>query len=379
VSGDGKRVRVSKESGHVVEHSNEMNYMFRLSEFKEKLRGYLSENVITPKKYTEALFNQIDTLTDLSVSREAKRISWSIPVPGDPDQVVYVWLDALVNYLTVAGYPHDTQKLAQCWPADVHVVGKDILRFHAIYWPAFLMAAGLPLPKRILCHGHWLVSGRKMSKSVGNVVDPVDCMEKYTRDGLRYFLLREGVPGSDCSVNMALVTKYVNSELANTLGNLYQRMMPFNKKLAYPRYGEVRSDLSESDKQFLARLDAVRGECDEHYEAFNFYNGIQTVMGVLRMANNIVQDMKPWDLVKSGEAKDAQLLQKVLFLVYESLRISGILLQPIVPDVSAKLLDKLNVERGERLAYNARVDYGVEAGATEKRLSNDTSIIFKRL
>jgi methionyl-tRNA synthetase len=299
-------------------------------------------------------------------------------VPNDPSQIIYVWLDALVNYLTVAGYPHDMAKFSKLWPADVHIVGKDILRFHAIYWPSFLMAAELPLPKRILCHGHWLVNNRKMSKSIGNVVDPFDCIEKYTKDGLRYFLLREGVPSSDCNVNLSLFTKYINSELANTLGNLYQRLLPFNKKLAYPAYAEVQADLNEGDTEFLRKLDSIQGECAEHYEAFNFYNGIQAVMGVLRVANNIVQDLKPWNLVKSADEKDAMLLKKMLFMVYESLRVSGILLQPIVPDLSKKILDKLSVGQGERLAKNARVDYG-DATKSERRLSSEASIIFKRL
>ncbi len=290
-----------------------------------------------------------------------------------------MWLDALVNYLTVAGYPHDMSKFSKLWPADVHIVGKDILRFHAIYWPSFLMAAELPLPKRILCHGHWLVNNRKMSKSIGNVVDPFDCIEKYTKDGLRYFLLREGVPSSDCNVNLSLFTKYINSELANTLGNLYQRLLPFNKKLVYPTYADVEADLNEGDKEFLRKIDSIRVECGEHYDAFNFYNGIQAIMGVLRVANNIVQDLKPWDLAKSTDEKDAILLKKILFLVYESLRVSCILLQPIVPDLSKKALDKLNVSQEERFAKNACVDYGEKGERKEKRLSSETSIIFKRL
>ena len=298
-------------------------------------------------------------------------------MPNDPSQIIYVWLDALVNYLTVAGYPNDMAKFKKLWPADVHVVGKDILRFHAIYWPSFLIAAELDLPKRILCHGHWLVNNRKMSKSIGNVIDPVSCLEKYTRDGLRYFLLREGVPGSDCSININMFSKYINSELANTLGNLYQRLLPFNSDLVYPSYGDIESSLTHEDNEFLARLDSLRNDCDEHYEAFNFYNGIQEIMIVLRSANSLVQVHKPWELIKSKEGKENERLRKLLFLVFETLRVTCILLQPIVPDISQNVLNKLNISEFERLFEHATVEFSNKEPT--KKLSSDTSIIFKRL
>ena len=265
--------RYAIESGHPTEWISETNYMFRLSAFKAQLRELLaSGQFITPVKYQEILHAQIDSLEDLSVSREASRVKWGLPVPDDPQQIIYVWLDALVNYLTVVGYP-DTTKVNQTWPPDYHVIGKDILRFHAIYWPAFLMAAGLPTPKRLFCHGHWLVDNRKMSKSVGNVIDPFECLAKYGKDGLRYFLLREGVPDTDSNVNEDKLVNVVNAELSNTLGNLYQRCLPFNRLEVYPQWQRVRHIMTAHDLELVDRLDKLASLCSEDFERFNFYKG----------------------------------------------------------------------------------------------------------
>ena len=164
-------------------------------------------------------------------------------------------------------------KFNTLWPADYHIVGKDILRFHAIYWPAFLTAANLKLPKQILCHGHWLMNGRKMSKSIGNVVDPFDAINKYTKDGLRYFLLREGVPDSDSNLSEATCMQFVNQELSNTLGNLYQRCLKFNRSGEYPSFHSVKSLLRSEDLELIEKLDRIADECNEDFEAFNFYKG----------------------------------------------------------------------------------------------------------
>lgn len=195
---DNKTIKVSLESGNPVEWSEEDNYMFKLSAFREELLNWLDSNpcVIEPTKFqTLNRLNIENDLPDISVSRPASRLHWGIPVPGDSSQTIYVWLDALVNYLTVAGYPHDNSYL----PIDCHVIGKDILKFHAIYWPAFLLAAGLELPKKYICHSHWMVDGTKMSKSKGNVIDPFKMKERYGVESLRYYLLREGVPHMDGS------------------------------------------------------------------------------------------------------------------------------------------------------------------------------------
>lgn len=195
---DGKTIKVSIESGNSVEWSAEENYMFKLSAFKKDLLQWLDSNpdVIQPKKFhTLNRLNIEQHLADISMSRPTNRLQWGIPVPGDSSQTIYVWLDALVNYLTVAG----RSKSGSFWPIDCHVIGKDILKFHAIYWPAFLLAAGLDLPRKYICHSHWTVEGTKMSKSKGNVISPFEMKEKYGRESLRYYLLREGVPHMDGS------------------------------------------------------------------------------------------------------------------------------------------------------------------------------------
>lgn len=193
---DGKTIKVSSESGHPVEWSEEENYMFRLSSFVEPLKAWLEKNdqVIRPKIFHDLVLHQLSKgLHDISISRPSSRLHWGIPVPNDSSHTIYVWLDALVNYLTIVDYPNCGSK----WPIDCHVIGKDILKFHAIYWPAFLLAAGLELPRKYICHSHWTIDDIKMSKSRGNVVDPYEMKKDYGVESLRYYLLREGVPHHD--------------------------------------------------------------------------------------------------------------------------------------------------------------------------------------
>lgn len=248
----GATVKVSRETGHKVEKVSEENYKFRLSAFQDRLLEWLdnSPDVIVPRsRHNEVRAAVQAGLRDVSVSRLSEKIQWAIPVPGDQLHCVYVWLDALTNYLTCAGYPGDVQ---ETWPADYHIVGKDILKFHAIYWPAFLMAAGLPLPKRIVAHAHWTVDRVKMSKSLGNVVDPNEIMTKYGADFVRYFLLREGVLNDDGDFNVGLLEDRVNSELADTLGNLVSRstakaFLPDGKLPTRPQ------QFTQDDQELIAR------------------------------------------------------------------------------------------------------------------------------
>nr|XP_006633102.1 PREDICTED: methionine--tRNA ligase, mitochondrial [Lepisosteus oculatus] len=234
----GRPIKVSLESGHKVDWVKEENYLFRLSAFRAPLRAWLAESpqAVRPERFHAAALRWLqEELPDLSVSRQRDRLQWGIPVPGDPSQTIYVWLDALVNYLTVAGYPHSC---AEWWAAAHHVVGKDILKFHAIYWPAFLLAAGLPLPQALYVHSHWTAGGQKMSKSLGNVVDPLERCQDFTADGMRYFLLRQGVPDSDCDYYDDKVVKLLNAELADSLGGLLSRCTApaLNPRQVYPSF-----------------------------------------------------------------------------------------------------------------------------------------------
>ncbi|XP_031350428.1 methionine--tRNA ligase, mitochondrial-like [Photinus pyralis] len=228
VNSNGERTLVSLESGHPVEWTEEQNYMFTLSKFQKELMKWLSKNdgVVKPKKYQKILWDMIsnEELADVSISRPSSRVHWGVKVPGDDTQTVYVWLDALVNYLTVAGYPDiESETFNNIWPPEVQVIGKDIIKFHGIYWPSFLLAANLELPKTLFCHSHWTVDDEKMSKSKNNVVSPFNRSLLYTCDGLRYFLLREGVAHSDGNYSDTKLTRILNSELADTLGNLLSR------------------------------------------------------------------------------------------------------------------------------------------------------------
>lgn len=370
---------VSKESGHIVERLSEVNYLFRLTEFKEKLRIYLNNNVIIPNdKYKQYLLDQISGISDLSVSREMKRVSWGIPVPGDSTQVIYVWLDALVNYLTVAGYPDNNEKMKKLWPPDCHICGKDIIKFHAIFWPAFLFAADLEPPKNILCHGHFLMDGKKMSKSLGNVIDPFEFRNKFTTDGIRYILIRDGIPSTDNNINLNSVFNTINADLSNTFGNLFQRCSApaVNSKRVYPSFNEIEDYLTEDDRKLIVKLNDLRVVCNELYENFNFYEVPHKVMATLRELNVLVQESKPWILVK--DEKKINELNKLFFLTFETLRICSILLSPIIPNFSKKLLDYLNVNANLCNYENAIVDVKRTKSKQLKENINQ-EVIFKRI
>ncbi|KAH6939132.1 hypothetical protein HPB50_016104 [Hyalomma asiaticum] len=339
---DGTSQKVSVESGHPVEWMEEKNYLFRLSHFQGDLVHWLrsSEGVVKPAKFQKLLMHWIDAgLQDLSLSRQSTRVHWGIRVPEDGSQTIYVWLDALVNYLTVSGYPDKNHT----WPPDCHVIGKDILKFHGIYWPAFLMAAGLEPPRSILCHSHWTVNDEKMSKSKGNIVCPYKKVDKYTADGIRYFLLKEGVPHSDGNFNNTKVQRLLNAELADTLGNLLSRCTAplVNKHQMFPSYDAEAFESYANGQKILDQLHDLCDKVKDKYLEGNIYQGIDEVMTVLRQSNALVQDAKPWELAKSksGETR----LNAVLHVALEVLRVSGIVLQPVIPVLATRILDKLQV------------------------------------
>ena len=317
-----------------------------------------------------------DLQPDLSISRPRNRLHWGIPVPEDPKQTIYVWLDALINYLTAAGYP-DTMTN---WPPDCHVIGKDILKFHAIYWPAFLMAANLDLPKRILCHSHWTVDDTKMSKSKGNVVDPIQLIDPYTTDGVRYFLLRDGVPHSDGNFNPNKMTNYLNAELCNTLGNLLSRLTS-TKLNNVQRIPQVEFDihspcLSELAKELLHELKELPHKVKRHYAEFDFYLGIDAILKTLITTNNYIQHEQPWVLKKTNVDR----LNYVLLLSLESLRISSILMQPIVPNVSTQLMEKLGIPNDDIAWCDAeKFCWDTDILKSSKNFPIDKRILFDRI
>uniref|UniRef100_A0A182T4K1 Methionine--tRNA ligase, mitochondrial n=1 Tax=Anopheles maculatus TaxID=74869 RepID=A0A182T4K1_9DIPT len=290
----------------------------------------------------------------------------------------YVWLDALVNYLTVAGYPKEGFHAR--WPPTVQVLGKDILKFHGIYWPAFLLAAKLEPPRQLLVHSHWTVDNQKMSKSKQNVVDPNECAELYTHEGLRYFLLREGVAHSDGNYSDTKILRVLNSELADTLGNLLSRCCgkALNAASVYPAINmEAFEALKQIDatKRMLEALEEMPDKTLNHYRNFNFYLVIDTVVHLLHTANNFFETTAPWKLKKSDNPADRAKLSTILSITMEVLRQAGIVTQPIVPGLSAQLLDKLHISHSAR-RWN---DLSVNLRSQDTPLSADECILFRRI
>jgi len=327
-------------SGAPVEWVEEESWFFRLSAYADKLLAHYAKNpdFVTPEKYLNEITAFVKRgLADLSISRAT--LAWGTPVPGDPKHVMYVWVDALTNYITATGFPDDGPR-AKFWPADAHVIGKDITRFHAIYWPAFLMSAGLPPPRQIVVHGFLFNRGEKMSKSVGNVVSPASLVKAYGLDPVRYFFLREVPFGQDGSYSHEAIVARRNADLANDIGNLAQRslsMIARNCAAAVPDPREAAP--APEDLAMLARADALLGEARRHMKSFLIHLYVGAVFDVVAEANRYFANAAPWALAKSDPAR----MRLVLYVTAEVLRIAAILLQPIMPDSMGKLLDLLNV------------------------------------
>ncbi|XP_023231761.1 methionine--tRNA ligase, mitochondrial-like isoform X1 [Centruroides sculpturatus] len=369
--------KVSSETRQPVEWMKERNYMFTLSKFTDELLYWLKGDVIHPKIFADKCKAWIvEGLNDLSISREKSRCNWGISVPNDNSQIIYVWLDALVNYLTAGGYP----KANFTWPVDCHIIGKDILRFHGIYWPAFLIAAGLEPPRSVLCHSHWLVNDEKMSKSKGNVIDAQEIISKYKGDSLRYFLLREATLPSDANYNEVKLQRTLNSELANTLGNLLSRCSApaINKKQIFPQFHQEKC--SEMGNDLIKSVLSMPNVVKEDFLKGNFYIGINKIMDCLHKTNAFVEHQKPWELAKSEEK--CYELDTVLHIALETLRISGILLQPVIPNISNILLTKLGVSIKDRMWTHLECFPHINNNLhnlSGKNLGNEKVILFNKI
>ncbi|XP_015110982.2 methionine--tRNA ligase, mitochondrial [Diachasma alloeum] len=382
---DGSAIKISSASGNPVEWMEEENYKFRLSSFQDDLRHWLrNEKSVQPAKYHRILSNWVEEgacLEDLSVSRPATRAPWGVKVPNDDSHTVYVWLDALINYLTVLGYPEDNYK--KFWPPTVQVIGKDILKFHGVYWPAFLIAAGMEPPRTLLCHSHWTVNNEKMSKSKGNVVAPSKAAETFTPDGLRYFLLREAVPHSDANYSEEKIRKILNAELADTLGNLFSRCMgrAVNPRGVIPEASMSHKDVlgTEEAENLVESLHCLPALAQEAYEAYNFHQVVDAVMGTLRCANKMIEHHKPWALVRLDDDASLDKLEAVLALGLESTRVSALILHPIIPRLTENLLYHLQIPTDSRQWRNTEFSRSgrVTEGFAQKRLNS--LIFFKRI
>ncbi|MCB9948751.1 MAG: methionine--tRNA ligase [Rhodospirillaceae bacterium] len=335
---DGRKLA---PSGAEVEWVEEPSYFFRLSAFQQPLLDHYERHpdfILPESRRNEVVAFVKGGLRDLSVSRTT--FDWGIPVPGDDAHVMYVWLDALTNYITAVGYPDVTDpRFERFWPADLHMVGKDILRFHAVYWPAFLMAAGVALPKRVFAHGWLLNRGTKMSKSLGNVISPYDLKDQYGLDQSRYFLLREVSFGSDGYISHEAMVHRINGDLANDFGNLAQRVLAMiqrNCAAKVPQPGEfTTADRTMLDRCGESLLVQVRDDIDR--QAFN--RALETVWAAIADANRYIDEQAPWTLRKTDPARMAT----VLYVVAECVRRLAILVQPVMPDAMARMLDQLAV------------------------------------
>jgi len=347
-------------SGAECEWVEEPSYFFKLSAWGDRLLAFYEKNpdfILPHTRRNEVVSFVKSGMHDLSVSRTA--MNWGVAVPNEPKHVMYVWLDALTNYMTGVGYP-DTQSASykKFWPADLHMVGKDILRFHAVYWPAFLMAAGLEPPRRVFAHGWWTNEGQKISKSLGNVIDPYELIKTYGLDQTRYFLMREVSFGQDGDFSRAAMIRRINSELANGIGNLAQRSLSMINKNCGAKVPNYVETPEEQRLRLLANnlLPNIRRDID--VQAFN--KVLDQVWALISEADKYIDSQAPWALKKTDPAR----METVLYVIAEVLRHVAIVMQPFMPDAMSKLLDQLGVSAGERDFVHLTKDYALKTGAS---------------
>ncbi|KAF9350625.1 methionyl-tRNA synthetase [Mortierella sp. AD094] len=379
----GEKYHVAIETGKQVEWTTEENYKFKLSAFREKLLEWLEQNphAIMPRSRHEEVQGWLrNGLSDLSISRPKTRLTWGIPIPGDDSHVMYVWMDALTNYLTVVGYPwkdmSESGKSICGWPADAQVVGKDILRFHAVYWPAFLMAAELALPKKIIAHAHWTQSKMKMSKSIGNVVDPFTAMQEFGTDTIRFYLMNDGGLVDDADYSSELVKQRYRKLLGGQLGNLLNRststsLNPQSKVPAAP----LKDNIHPDDKALHLKLQLLPGVFDQAMSNCRTTHATQAIFDMLGEANAHFSHSEPWKLIKDPANKER--VDTVLWYTLESIRMAALLLQPIMPTKASEILNQLDIRKDERSWEYIQVGRGWEKDAEARRVIPGTLIFPK--
>lgn len=345
------------DCGRPVELLKEKSYFFKLSAFEKKLLDHIESNpgFIEPETRRNEILSRIrQGLNDLSISRTT--VKWGIPVPGDPDRVIYVWIDALINYVTACGYGIDEERFRSLWPADLHLIGKEILWFHTVIWPAMLMAANLPLPKGVFGHGWWTVEGQKMSKSLGNVVDPIELSQRYGSDAVRYFLLREGAFGKDSDFSLAAMITRINNELANDLGNLLSRTLGMIK-----RYNDGNipgaGDKNALDAELSDMAEGLSARVKPQFDNLQFSSVLEEIWAFVRRCNKYVEENAPWELAKKPEGKDR--LGTVLYNLAESLRIITIMITPFMPTAASKMWSRLGLEHFEEVSFDQASEWGI--------------------
>jgi methionyl-tRNA synthetase len=347
VGDDG--IRIATETGAPVTWTEEQTYFFRLSAYADKLLTHYEAHpeFIGPDVRRNEVVSFVSSgLRDLSISRTT--FDWGVPVPEHPDHVMYVWVDALTNYLTGVGFPDtESESFRRFWPADLHMIGKDIIRFHTVYWPAFLMSAGIELPRRVFAHGFINVKGEKMSKSVGNVIDPIALIDQFGVDAVRYFLLREIPFGQDGSYSEESIITRINTDLANELGNLAQRSLSMVAKNLDGVVPEPVA-LDDDDNELLAVADGLLERVRGHFDNQAMHLALEAIWLLLGAANKYFSAQEPWVLRKSDDPADRQRFGTVLYTTLEVVRIAALLVQPVMPESARELLDQLDQPADER-------------------------------
>ena len=351
--------KIAIATGAECKWVEEESYFFRLSKYGDKLLELYASNpdFIGPKSSYKEIKSFVEGgLKDLSISRTT--FDWGVPVPGNDKHVMYVWIDALTNYISALGFGNDEPDLMdKFWPADVHVVGKEITRFHAIYWPAFLMSANLPVPNRVFANGWWVVEGEKMSKSIGNVITPETLLDTYGSDGSRFALLREMPFGNDGNFSHENAVNRINGDLANGLGNLAQRSLSMIAKNAE---GKIPSNngLSDDDSQLLSLAYDLPTRTEAYIDDITIHKYLDAVWHVVGEANAYIDAQAPWKLKK----EDPDRMQTVLYVLAEIIRCCAIMAQPIIPTGANKILDQVVIEQGARTFAHVSADYALTSG-----------------
>jgi methionyl-tRNA synthetase len=347
-----------------VTRITEKNYFFKLSKYQDWLIDHINQSpdFIKPEyRKSQVLEFLKEPLNDLCISRPSERLSWGIPLPFDPAYVTYVWFDALVNYVTAAGYGMDD--FDQYWPADVHVIGKDILAPpHAVYWPIMLKASNLPLPKQILAHGWWTTSGAKMSKSTGETVSPLALADQYGADAFRFFVMREMTVGQDAEFSLERFSSRYKGELGNDLGNLVSRLL----HMCHQYFDGIAPEqvLQEDlEKNLQGRWIGVLEKALDFYQGYQFHQALEEIIGFVRAINKYADERAPWKLAKSDDVKDKNALATSLATMLEGLRLANELLAPVMPGVHEKICQCLRQESAKD--WSGRLDWGTRLANAE--------------